>query len=178
MGLMHLLKVGRSLGEARDRPHRYKLLNGAMPTFGPASGAGVGQKGDLAGRVAEERENGPAEIKTRVGEPTMKTETAETTEKTPATNAFPVRRWALKRSPFKSSLRSAPRPAVQGEFSLDKVKVVRNDLSDSDLELVAASKPVTAPEPAAGNIFAGALESKKSSLLSRVRSRLFRAKAH
>jgi hypothetical protein len=29
-----------------------------------------------------------------------------------------------------------PRPAVQGELSLEKVKVVRNDLSDTDLEIV------------------------------------------
>src|SRR5262249_57859158 len=33
-------------------------------------------------------------------------------------------------------------PLVQGELSLDRVKVVRNDLSDSDLEVVR-SKPQT-----------------------------------
>jgi hypothetical protein len=176
MGLMQLLKVGRSLGEARDRPHRYKLLNGVMPTFGRASGAV--QKSELTERAADERKSGPAEIKTRVGGPTMNMEAAETMGKTPATNAFPTRRWALKGNPFKSSLRSAPRPVVQGEFALDKVKVVRNDLSDSDLELVAASKAGTAAGPASGNIFVGGLEAKKSSLLSRVKSRLFRAKAH
>lgn len=35
------------------------------------------------------------------------------------------------------------RPAVQGELRLESVKVVRNDLSDSDLEVVKA-KPATA----------------------------------
>jgi hypothetical protein len=31
---------------------------------------------------------------------------------------------------------------VQGELSLDKIKVVRNDLSDADLEVVPARRPV------------------------------------
>lgn len=37
---------------------------------------------------------------------------------------------------------------VQGELSLDRVKVVRNDLSDSDLEIVPAKKPTQVPLPA------------------------------
>ena len=43
-----------------------------------------------------------------------------------------------------------PKPPVQGELSLDKIKVMRNDLSDADLEVIAARMP-TAPaksEPA------------------------------
>jgi hypothetical protein len=36
------------------------------------------------------------------------------------------------------------KPPVQGELSLDKIKVVRNDLSDADLEVVPARTP-TAP---------------------------------
>jgi hypothetical protein len=34
---------------------------------------------------------------------------------------------------------------VQGELSLDKIKVVRNDLSDADLEVVPARMPATPP---------------------------------
>jgi len=37
-----------------------------------------------------------------------------------------------------------PKPPVQGELSLDKIKVMRNDLSDADLEVIAARVP-TAP---------------------------------
>jgi hypothetical protein len=43
-----------------------------------------------------------------------------------------------------------PKPPVQGELSLDKIKVMRNDLSDADLEVIAGRAP-TAPassEPA------------------------------
>lgn len=34
-----------------------------------------------------------------------------------------------------------PKPAVQGELSLDRIRVVRNDLSDADLEVVPAKVP-------------------------------------
>jgi hypothetical protein len=47
---------------------------------------------------------------------------------------------------FRSSSQASPAPVfrrttrpTQGELSLDAVKVVRNDLSDSDLEVVAAA---------------------------------------
>ena len=42
------------------------------------------------------------------------------------------------------------KPAVQGELSLDRIKVVRNDLSDADLEVVPAKAPsaVASPGPA------------------------------
>src|SRR5262245_50871729 len=54
-----------------------------------------------------------------------------------------------------------PKPLVQSELSLDGVKVVRNDLSDSDLEIVRAKPPAptqdsglsmaeTTPSPASG----------------------------
>lgn len=59
-------------------------------------------------------------------------------------------RWLTKissvfsRSQTESARRVIPqlgRTAVQGELSLDKVQVVRNDLSDSDLEVVRAKPP-------------------------------------
>jgi hypothetical protein len=34
-----------------------------------------------------------------------------------------------------------PKPPVQGELSLDKIKVVRNDLSDADIQVVPARVP-------------------------------------
>jgi len=39
------------------------------------------------------------------------------------------------------------KPAVQGELSLDRIKVVRNDLSDADLEVVPAKVPSAAASP-------------------------------
>lgn len=47
-----------------------------------------------------------------------------------------------------NSVRRSAKPMVQAELSLEKVRVMRNDLSDSDLEVVAAKPagpPVSAP---------------------------------
>jgi hypothetical protein len=41
----------------------------------------------------------------------------------------------------KSAIPRFPKPPVQGELSLDRIKVVRNDLSDADLEIVLARTP-------------------------------------
>jgi hypothetical protein len=48
-----------------------------------------------------------------------------------------------------------PKPPVQGELSLDRIKVLRNDLSDADLEIVRA-KPPTVPAMRAVEDIAGA----------------------
>jgi hypothetical protein len=56
---------------------------------------------------------------------------------------------------------SAAKPLVQGELSLDRVKVVRNDLSESDLEIVRATRPAvlkgSGPAEAVGSKAANAL---------------------
>jgi len=55
--------------------------------------------------------------------------------------------WMFGRARAKTFEPAIPRftkPAVQGEFSLDRIRVVRNDLSDADLEVVPA-KTSTVP---------------------------------
>ena len=49
--------------------------------------------------------------------------------------------------PVKRALADSAEAPVQGELSLEKIKVVRNDLSDADLEVVPARKAI--PEPGA-----------------------------
>jgi len=81
--------------------------------------------------------------------------------------------WARKVSSLKPARPSAARLAVQGELSLDRVKPVRNDLSDSDLELVAVTKR---PEATPAVVRIGSLDVpvvKTVPLLARVRG-LFR----
>lgn len=65
--------------------------------------------------------------------------------------------------------RKTPRPQVQGELSLDKVKVKCNDLSDSDLEIVP-DKNVTKPDGKSG--VAEMFSQVQSGQLSRMASRL------
>ena len=169
MGLMQLLTVGRSLSEARDRPHRFKLLNGAMPTFGHSK---IELQPECEGKAG-------VELKTDSGEQAMKTETTQATvnaENASGINAYPLGRWTLKANPFKASSRPAGQPVVQGELSLEKVKVVRNDLSDSDLELVAPGKPVGAATDG-GVCGLAQIKRVKLPFWSRVKARLFRIKA-
>jgi hypothetical protein len=53
---------------------------------------------------------------------------------------------ARRRGPARSAFRSVSRPAVQTELSLDSVKVMRNDLSDADLEVVVSKTAPARPK--------------------------------
>jgi len=49
--------------------------------------------------------------------------------------------WLGRSRNGKKAIPQFVRPPVQGELSLDLIKVVRNDLSDTDLEIVRAQAP-------------------------------------
>jgi hypothetical protein len=49
---------------------------------------------------------------------------------------------ARRRGPARSAVNTFRQSAMQTELSLDAVKVVRNDLSDADLEVVLVTKPI------------------------------------
>lgn len=149
MGLMQLLTVGRSLSEARDCPHRYKLRTEPWPTFGNTS------RGWRSGRTEAGRAS-PARVELSMSTETAAQKNAETKQ------AYPKGRWSLDGNPFRDGRKvqaaaaaataaNAIAPA-QGELSLEKVRPVRNDLSDSDLELIPAKQPeknvFAAPTPA------------------------------
>lgn len=60
--------------------------------------------------------------------------------------AYPRGRWTLFKNPFvKCSKPAVPAAPVQGELLLDLVRPVRNDLCDSDLEVVPARATVATP---------------------------------
>ena len=163
--MMQLLAVGRSLSEARDRPHHYKLVTNGMPKF-EAEKAPLERSGMQA--AAGER------TQTKQAAVSMATETVES--RAPGKAAFPRGRWTLPSNPFKSSYQPEPRRSIQGELSLDSVKPVRNDLSDSDLELVprkvvrfVESKPAYRRAPD-GQV-------RKVTLFARLKARLLRRKS-
>ncbi len=138
MGLMNLLTVGRSLSEARNRPHRYKLMNGALPTFGNPPGPVLEKSFEVGTRAAPQRNDGQLETR-KLETQSMSTDMSDVKAAAPAESGAG---WVAKVNPFRPARPAASRRVVQGELSLDKVKPVRNDLSDSDLELVARR-----PEP-------------------------------
>lgn len=84
--------------------------------------------------------------------------------------------WARRKNPFrpKAAQRKAPGP-VQGELLLESIQVVRNDLTDTDLEVVA--KP-EAPPPQAqeAKVPADADPERARLVWRRIATRLFGAK--
>ncbi len=161
MSLMRLLTVGRSLGAVRDQPSRYKMpQQSLLPKFGAAKQ----EVAELSMAEPDLTAASAPPVETKVipraaSEPTAakdkrtKVMTAVETEfpaanaAAPATppQAYPQGRWTLFRNPFGAATakpKAGPAP-VQGELSLDAVKPVRNDLSDSDLEVIRVSR--TAP---------------------------------
>jgi hypothetical protein len=145
--------------------------------------------------AAEEQQPELAPIQPQAAEPAAVTETespaavgsaanvAAPSAPTPAAEAQPVSRIATRmarlmewwRSGGRSARPAIPRfgrPAVQGELRLESVRVVRNDLSDSDLEVVKA-KPAAkrAGATASGSAAAPAMEGR----WSRVSARFFGA---
>src|SRR5215203_3542602 len=92
MGLMQLLTVGRSLSEARDRPHRFKVLSRAMPNFGESG---------LENQRRPVRQAERAAVNAAMGEPTMKSDAAQTGNGAGnKMNAYPLGRWTLRANPF------------------------------------------------------------------------------
>jgi len=167
MGLSQLLAVGRSVRTIKDGPARYKMAQqNLLPKFGGAKAAElpVAEKVSLAAEVMEQS---PRVEPVAKAVPTEESG-ADKTDPGPARAAAfveatkklrPFGGWSLFKNPF---TRSAPRKKesgpVQTELSLDAVKPVRNDLSDSDFELGRAphavapqpgtlSEPIAAPAP-------------------------------
>jgi hypothetical protein len=161
MGLMKLLAVGRSIGRFGNDHSPFKMTQQSLlPKFGsvkaseePARGSGEKRNQAFAPAALPTELLIPPDAAT--GDKTMNavravqseqtTETAAPAKTKPAAErpAFPHGRWTLFRNPFSKSGKSKSAAApVQTELLLDLVKPVRNDLSDSDLEVVRVqSKP-------------------------------------
>ena len=137
MSLVRLLTAGKSLVGIQDLKSRYRSVDPrAMPKFGSEKKVNTD--------VARESEAKPS-----VAKPTVESSKVNV-EKTPVAVARKTRgggwvsQWGSK---LGSLVSQKPKPArsaiprfsgvpVQGELSLDNIKVVRNDLSDADLEVV------------------------------------------
>lgn len=150
MSLMQLLAVGQSLRPIKDRPSRYRMRQQTLlPKFGPAPSASQPAAGAELGLGI------PSAAPQRHGaEPMPPQQAASSVATVPCSKAgpsapsvpaqpYPAGRWSLKSwPPFKRTAGAQPAKApIQGELSLETVRPVRNDLTDSDLELVPAARP-------------------------------------
>jgi len=141
MSLVRLLTAGKSLVGIQDSKSRYQSVDPrAMPKFGSEK--------RIKSNVARESEAKPSVAKPK--DESSNVTSNVSADKAPVATARKgrgnggVSQWGAK---LGSLVSQKPKPArsavqrfhsvpVQGELSLDKIKVVRNDLSDTDLEVV------------------------------------------
>src|SRR5205809_7514906 len=158
MSLIKLLSVSKSFAGGRSQPGRYKMAEqGLLPKFAP-----MGRPVSLApNRKSDEpapkqEANGAATIPLnslqqqffRAAEPVtepVRTVAPGTRAAVCANANVATTNWfRLGNNPFVNRPAGKPKALAptQAELSLDAVKPVRNDLSDSDLQIVPA-KPET-----------------------------------
>ena len=136
MNPLSLLTKGRTIRGLKERPGAYKLLEKSiLPKF-------TGAKSAFPTIPRQELLPPPPERE--------QTE-AQTPAQAPAGKAAPKEQpakpgpwsrlagWARQRMPW-SKDQPFQTPAIQTELALNKVKVIRNDLSEDDLEVVAIDK--------------------------------------
>ena len=123
MSLIRFLRATRSLNGSQDKPSPYRLpQENLLPKFGsPARGRTRAQEDQKAKPLATAQTNATA---------------MEGKERT----------WMFWRTWFAPKPKRAAKPPVQAELELDEVKVVRNDLSDADLEIVAKKRKTARSE--------------------------------
>ena len=167
MSLLKLLTTGKSLDGAKDSGSRYRMTSRRLlPKFGSAKNPFQADAAPAAQIPAAEAPEQPVaavaqEISRPVAEPAksapslLRLGTSKARDLASALqNRWSSQLGSLLSSPVRKpkAVFSAPAKStlpVQGELSLDRVKVVRNDLRDADLEVVPMkSRPAPSAAPA------------------------------
>ncbi len=160
MSLMQLLTASRSVNGAKDGPSRYKMAEqNLLPKFAPAK-----RPISLAPASVEENHLSPevSAVETPslfeqepvvTARPVVAKSFEELKKMMPVEKVSPARKekflktFFAKIFPARRTRKSSFTP-VQAEWSLDKVAVMRNDLSETDLEVVPVR--VDAKPPVSG----------------------------
>ena len=170
MSLGKLLTTGKSLVGLTNANSRYHLQKGALPKFESAKNPFAPKvSAELPEREPQLPKLSPAEVAAA----NLKKTQRMATSAEPAKASPVVDGWLKKVNPLvwfgnrkPDAQKSAPRQAkpvvpVQGELSLDNIKVMRNDLSETDVEIVTAKsrppKAVAAPVQASSSATAVAI---------------------
>ena len=170
MSLGKLLTTGKSLVGLHDSNARYELRKGALPKFesakNPFAAKAAAEQEPQLPKLSPEEVAASNLKKTQslpvLGQPAAKPAAdpvaqSAPVEPAPAKPSPAVDSWLKKLNPlvwFANRKSAEPKSAiprfnkdkapVQGELSLDNIKVMRNDLSDADVEIVTAQVPVKA----------------------------------
>jgi len=149
MSWMQYRADSRSFSSSENRPTRFRMRDEyLLPRFGgqqddeesQETAAGVSEPG--SGEQPKRAQQKGSAMENKIAE-------AVTANPPQPPAAYPGGRWRFWRNPFNhaTTAKSAPMP-VQTELRLETVKVVRNDLTDSDLLLVSPQSPDAAPSSA------------------------------
>ncbi|MCS7336954.1 MAG: hypothetical protein NZ739_01770 [Verrucomicrobiae bacterium] len=145
MSLVRLLAIGKSLSPIKDKPNNYRLVRwGWPPKFCVPANPFAGTAQSAA---ASEPQQSPGQSCRQVSTRAAKPADAQRPDHAPSQPAGLLGRarlWLKSINPFsakrqpKSNRHQLSRSGepMQCELSLETVKVVRNDLSDSDVEVV------------------------------------------
>lgn len=162
MSLIQFLSVTRTFGIVRDAPSRFKMKQeNLLPKFGNKPGAtetvlhAVEPEKEVHGTLALKTQE---QIKAPAGkagaQQKMRPEDLEQSNKPEAiaSGSSPRMGWTLlgifkRLTGAKAKQQARKRGPVQAELGLDMVRPVRNDLNDSDLELITVQKPLPDAEP-------------------------------
>lgn len=186
MGLSKLLAVGRSVRSVTEQPARYKMTQQSLlPTFGGAK-ATESQAVEIDSPAAEAT---PRPVRMDPATRTAAAEPAGTARNKPGPDRAAVFVDATKtlrpfggcswfKNPFaRTALPKPENGPVQTELSLDSVKPVRNDLSDSEVELggVPGRTDVPPGTPTAPKALPDQTTAVTGGLWQRFKKRLFGA---
>jgi hypothetical protein len=163
MSLIRLLTTGKCFTDLREPVGRYRMTDPrALPKFGSAKAPGaIPAVPELPGCETAPPETGKdsasvaAASQPAAGLPQPRSDVLSAQALGASRRgAAKIMAWAGRmrtglKERFSRRRRPAPSPSlarparspVQGELSLDLVKVMRNDLSDTDLEIVAVKAP-------------------------------------
>jgi hypothetical protein len=134
MILLRLLTTGKSLVGLHDSKNRYRVMAQGLPKF-------VAKENPFRDGVAT-----PEPAPDQVDPETGVGEKRSWSRKLAAKLGFPVT--VAVSEPEAPGPTTPPGMATQCELSLDQVKVVRNDLSDSDFDVIARRRNKAEPKPA------------------------------
>ena len=183
MTLMRFLAVGKSLGGVGTEPSRYRMnAQGMLPKFGregarpaPAPVTAAPAVTSLPPAITK-----AAKATSFLGTPMTKHSIAVQSRSQRSGGAKFWGPWTRLKDKFTSNGGAArvAGPPVQAELALDMVRPVRNDLSDSDFEILApAKRKVAAPvQPMLATTAMKQNDPGANLLWGRVRSRLFGAR--
>jgi len=151
--------AGTSLLGFKHKPIKYEMVSGnPLPKFGsveqPVSSAtvdesGVPATGSLFGQKPSRKPaNQSAEVTSSIQKSSNKvSEPSPVSAQTGRSEDFSCETSAASKSRFQFSklfaaenVAKASRRLVQGELALDSIRVVRNDLNDTDMELITVEK--------------------------------------